>query len=309
MAGSLEFSGRLWRPAMALGLIVASSGIASGQQSTSHPGFIDAGTNGGFHTPSLSGYLGSQLHQDGGGQNVLNYNPGIFLGYGVGGYFAYSPPLLVVGGGGFPAFPEPTFLRPGFAANNFGPPGGGGLGLPTPPRGLVAPVPNPNALARRTNSAKAKELVEVGDRSFRGRNTKRAEEKYELAAKLDPGSPAPHVHLAQVSVTRGNYSDAADHLRDAVSVARDAGWLAAAPDVQSIFGEPADFARQLAKLETHLQVHPNDRDAWFVLGAEAFLSGRTRQAFDVFQRLTDRRPDDALAAFLDASTPRQAAAN
>ncbi len=309
MAGVFRFRGRLHWPALAFALIIASSGAASGQQGTLPPGFIDAGTNGGFHTPSLSGYLGSHLHQGSGGQNVLNYNPGIFLGYGVGGNFAYSPPLLVVGGGGFPAFPQPNFPQPGFAANNFGPPGGGGLGLPAPPRGVVAPAPNANAPARRSNPGKAKELVEVGDRSFRGHNTKRAEEKYQLASKLDPGSPAPHVHLAQASLTRGNYSDAADHLRDAVSVARDAGWLAAAPDIQAIFGEPADFARLLAKLETHLQAHPNDRDAWFVLGAETFLSGRTRQAFDVFQRLTDRRPDDALAAFLDASKPRQAAAH
>ena len=223
------------------------------------------------------------------------------MGYGGGGFFGYSPPLTVFGPGAMapllaPAFPQG--VAP-FAA------GGGGLNLPMPPAGLLdANLPG---RARRVNPARSKELTEIGDRSFRGRNIKRAEEKYNLAVKADPTSPVPHVHLAQVSMARGNYEAAADHLRDAVTVAGDGAWLVNVPDIQAIFGEPGDFAKQLARLETHLQANPNDRDAWFVLGAETYLSGRARQAFDVFQRLTDRRSDEALAAFLDASRPRPAA--
>ena len=112
-----------------------------------------------------------------------------------------------------------------------------------------------------------------------------------------------------LAVARGDYAAAADHLRNAVTVAADGTWLINAPDIQAIFGEPADFAKQLGKLETHLQANPNDREAWFVLGAETYLSGRTRQAFDVFQRLTDRRTDEALTAFIDASRPRPTDAN
>jgi tetratricopeptide (TPR) repeat protein len=176
-----------------------------------------------------------------------------------------------------------------------------------PPRNLFDPNPPP---ARRSNLARAKELVEIGDRSFRGNNIHRAEEKYNLAAKADPTAPAPHVHLAQVSLARGDYAAAADHLRDAVTVAPNAEWLLNAPDIQSVFAEPADFAKQLARLESHLQANPSDRDAWFVLGAEWYLSGRSRQASDVFQRLNDRKPDEALATFMDASkTKPPAAAN
>lgn len=250
---------------------------------------------------------GGFLNQGAGRPNTINYNPGIYFGYGVGGGFAFSPSLTVIGPGGLPPFMGP------FDANGFGTPamgmgmnfvGGRGPNLPAPPRGLVDAAP---ARARRvTNPARAKEIVEVGDRSFRAHNIKRAEEKYLLAVKADPASPMPHVHLAQVSMARGQYQAAADHIRDAVTVAGDGAWLANVADIQAIFAEPADFARQLARLETHLQANPNDRDAWFVLGAETYLSGRTRQAFDVFQRLTDRRSDEALTAFLDASTPRTA---
>jgi cytochrome c-type biogenesis protein CcmH/NrfG len=80
------------------------------------------------------------------------------------------------------------------------------------------------------------------------------------------------------------------------------------PDIQSVFAEPADFAKQLARLESHLQANPNDRDAWFVLGAEWYLSGRSKLASDVFQRLNDRKPDEALATFMDASKPKPPAA-
>jgi tetratricopeptide (TPR) repeat protein len=230
------------------------------------------------------------------------YNSGFYPGYAVSGAFVYSSPLVVIGGG-FAPFLTPAFPQ-GVTPFPMGGGFGGGLNLPAPPPGLVA---QPTVRPRASSPARAKELTDIGDRSFRARNIKRAEDKYKLAVKADPTSPIPHVHLAQVSVARGNYAAAADHLRDAVTVAGDGAWLINVPDIQAIFGEPADFARQMGRLETHLQANPSDREAWFVLGAETYLSGRTRQAFDVFQRLTDRRTDDALTAFIDASRPRPAA--
>ena len=239
--------------------------------------------------------------------NII-YNPGITLGYGVGGFYAFSSPLAVIGPGGFFPFFAPVFAPQPFPVA-MPPMAQGGLMLPMPPPALLGPNLNPNPpRARRASPARSKELVEIGDRSFRGNNIHRAEEKYQLAAKADPTSPAPHIHLAQVSVARGDYAAAADRIRDAVTVAPDGAWLLNAPDIQAVFAEPADFAKQLARIESHLQANPNDRDAWFVLGAEWYLSGRSRQASDAFQRLTDRRPDEALAAFIDASKPRQPAA-
>ena len=76
-----------------------------------------------------------------------------------------------------------------------------------------------------------------------------------------------------------------DRLREAETA--QPGWIVTAPDIQSLYGEPAEFAGHLARLESHLQVHPDDRDAWLVLGAEWYLSGRTARAADVFLRLND----------------------
>ncbi len=241
--------------------------------------------------------------------NTIYYNPSIFYGYGIGGPYVYSPSLAVVTPG-FAPFLGPAFPQ-GVAPFGMGGGFGGGLNLPMPPPRVWLTRHQATTLALLGNPipARSKEQTEIGDRSFRAHNIKRAEDKYKLAVKADPTSPTPHVHLAQVAVARGNYAAAADHLRDAVTVATDGTWLMNAPDIQAIFGEPGDFAKQLAKLETHLQANPGDRDAWFVLGAETYLSGRTRQAFDVFQRLTDRRTDEALTAFIDASKPRPVAAN
>ncbi len=219
-------------------------------------------------------------------------------GFGGGGAYFFAPPVIATGPGFMPGgVPQP------FGGVQGGP---GGLMLPMPP--------DPNsgqavARPRRPNPARGREMVEFGDRSFRSGNTKRAEERYQLALKSDSTSPTPYVHLAQVSIVRGDYQAAANHLRAALATKAGPAWLLNAADIQALYAEPGDFAKQLARIESHLQAHPGDRDAWFVLGAEWFLSGRTRQAADVFRRLNDRRADPALAAFLDASTPTRPPAN
>jgi Tfp pilus assembly protein PilF len=141
----------------------------------------------------------------------------------------------------------------------------------------------------------------VGDRLFRAGNPKRAEERYQQALRAAPDLAAPRLRLAQIAIARGNYSEAADRLRQAENA--QPGWIITAADIQSIYAEPAAFAQTITRLETHLQVHPDDRDAWLVLGAQWFLSGRTAKAADVFRRLNDptRKSDVALSAFLDAS--------
>ena len=228
--------------------------------------------------------------------------------YGGGGYLLGPQSYQFGFAGVAPAVPltAPNFFVagqvPGQGLGQGGGGGGGGLMMPMPPQALQGARVQ-TASRRRPSPSRARELIAIADRSFRANDTHRADERLQQAAKADPTNPTPHLHLSQVSIVRGDYKAAADHLRTAVGVARDRGWLLNAPDIQSIYAEPADFAKQLAKLESHLQANPNDRDAWFVLGAQWYFSGRTQQSADVFQRLTDRRPDEALAAFLDASTP------
>jgi tetratricopeptide (TPR) repeat protein len=148
----------------------------------------------------------------------------------------------------------------------------------------------------KVDEARAKERLTVGDRLFRAGEKVKATRRYEQSLAADPTRAAGYVRLAQVAIARGKYSEAADRFREAQ--AAEPGWLAFPPDVQNLFGEPANFDATLGALEAHLQANPDDRDAWLSLGAELFLSGRADRARDVFLRLTDRAPDATLRAFL-----------
>jgi hypothetical protein len=219
---------------------------------------------------------------------------GFGVGFGFGLPYVYGP--VVVMGPGMFLTPMPM---PGMFPT--------GPLMPPPPPGMLAPpvgLNNRVARAKAADPARSAQLVIVGDRLLRSANLKKAEERYAQAMRAAPDLAAPRVRLAQVAMARGNYSEAASRLRDAETA--EPGWIVTAPDIQAIFGEPTDFTRQIAKLESYVQTHPDDRDAWLVLGAEWFMSGRTARAADVFKRLDDpaRKSDVALSAFLDASNQK-----
>jgi tetratricopeptide (TPR) repeat protein len=174
--------------------------------------------------------------------------------------------------------------------------------LPPPMPSSLQPTPVRRSSLRPADPAKSSQLTTIGDRLFRAGNIKRAAERYEQAIRLAPDSATPRVHLAQVALARGQISEAAAQIRGAVNA--EPSWILNAPDIQALYGEPEDFAKQVAKLESRVLVEPGDRDAWLVLGAELFLSGRTKRASDIFTRLSDRKADAALATFLDAAQPR-----
>ena len=285
------------RTMQSLGLTFALliPGVALGQHGSG--GHMSSGGghhHGGGHHPGMGG---AQLAAVGGG-----YAYGFALPYYVAGpgYFSpYYPVVLTMGPAGY-------FMPAGTV-----PP-------PMPMRGPLLPPPPGPAVAQRDGPARpaasdpnrASHFVTFGDRLFRGGNLKKAEERYLQARNTAPDQAAPQLRLAQVALARGHYTEAADRLRDAETA--EPGWLLTAPDIQTIYGEPSEFLRQLSRLESYVQAHPDDRDAWLVLGAQWFLSGRTARAADVFIRLDDRnrKPDVALAAFLFASNQaRQRAAN
>lgn len=240
---------------------------------------------------------GSSFHHNLGG--FRSGSAAIPFGIAGGGYFtAPNLPYVPNQFRGFNPFQE-------LASGPLGPllpqgqegPGGMRLSQINPTRTSTAATP-----PRVANPTRADELVELGDRAFRGGNYKRASERYKLAAKANNNSPVPYLHLAQIAVFHSDYTAAAANLRDAITSTQTPQWLADAPDIQAMYGEPADFARQVARLESYLQTHPDDRDAWFVLGAQNYLSGHPQTATDALLRLTDRRPDPAVTALLDAST-------
>lgn len=276
-------SDRRARPARFLPVLVgllAATGPAHGQGHHGHGGMPAVGLGPHHHHGWPMG------HHPGGP------SPGV-------GFFGASPFVVGLGGVFLPAVYVPVPVMP--RAMPAPVVGRGGLmlpapSIPAPPLPIPGPRPRP-----RPDSAKADGYVTLGDNLFRAGNNHRAEQRYLQAVNANPNSAAPRVRLAQLALVRGDYQEAAEQFRSATVA--EPGWLVNATDVQALFAEPGDFAKALARLESHLQSTPNDRDGWLVLGAEWYLSGRTRQAADVFARLNDRKVDSTLAAFLDASTP------
>ncbi|MEO6809214.1 MAG: tetratricopeptide repeat protein [Isosphaeraceae bacterium] len=170
----------------------------------------------------------------------------------------------------------------------------------TPPmRPNLRPLGRAARPLRPANPKRFTLMMTYGDRLFRVGNLTRATERYEQAGQADSSSAEPQIRLGQIALKHGDYAGAADRLREALTI--DPDYLANASTIRVLYPEPADFAKLIATIEGHLQAHPDDRDAWLVLGAEKFLAGRTQEAGDCFLRLTDRRPDATLAAFLAAS--------
>jgi hypothetical protein len=247
------------------------------------------------HHGGHSGGHGGQGHHFGGGLGGsggwASYSYPYYGAVGAAGpYISYAPPVTFL----------PTMILPVVATPM---PGWNGVGVagPLPPPGTRARLGMDPPKPKKADPARGAQLVTIGDRLFRAGNLHRAAERYEQAARSDPKAAAPHVRLAQAAIIRGQYAEAANQFRDAIAAEPD--WLTRASDIQSIYAEPGDFAKEIARLESHLQANPNNRDAWLVLGAQWFLSGRTKKAADVFVRLADRKGDATLDAFLDASQP------
>jgi tetratricopeptide (TPR) repeat protein len=267
---------RSWGSGAGIALLLLALGVgpAYGQHGGGHGG------SGSMHGGAPIGHASPHMH----------HHPG--LGGGTTG-FGGSPFIFGLGGVFLPVVYTPIYVPPPIPLR-------GGLMLPNPAVPPAGALPVARTVSR-AEPARSDNYVNIGDNLFRAGNRHRAEQRYTQAARANPSSAKPHIRLAQLALVRGDYAEAAEEFRAATTA--EPGWLINATDVQALFGEPGDFAKALAKLETHLQAAPTDRDGWLVLGAEWFLSGRTRQAADVFTRLNDRKPDATLASFLDATTP------
>ena len=187
----------------------------------------------------------------------------------------WSPSMIFPSPQAFPAIPPP--------------PGG------DPPLPVARPLPPP----RRTDPAKAEKLVRRGDNLLHAGILGRARERYQEAARVDFSSAIPKMRIAEIAMIGGHYAEAADGMREAQ--AADPRWLDHPRDIQPLFGDPSDFDAQLAKLETHLQAHPEDRDAWLLLGINRLLTGKSEVAADIFLRITGDKPDPTVSAFLAAA--------
>ena len=211
-----------------------------------------------------------------------------------------------------------TYLPPPYGGLRFSPPIVIPASMPRPKfdPGTVAPLPPPG-LIREARPARPRAHARKGDPAARRACSRWATacsgsttgNGLRIAISRRPGSIRARQRRGWGSLR--SRSSANVTVRPPIGFARPRPLSRAGSplrDVEAIYAEPADFTKQLAKLQSHLHAHPADRDAWLVLGAQWFLSGREGPAADVFRRLDDphRRPDAILAAFLDATNQPRA---
>ena len=119
---------------------------------------------------------------------------------------------------------------------------------------------------------------------------------------MAPDLAKPRFRLAQIAMMRGQYAAAAD--ADSRGRNRAAGLDRQRPRYPGPLRRAGRFRQQRgAARDSSCRPIPTTAMRGSSWAAEWFLSGRTTKAADVFKRLNDpnRKPDVALAAFLDAS--------
>ena len=270
-------------------------------------GLASPGVQAGSHSVlALHGHHG---HPYGGyGAGPRNFGGG---GYGYGGY-------------GYGGYGVPVFYGVPYAVGGYGP----GLGYGGGFGGQFAPVPfaavNPvaamtpvrsvsttTARTKRPDTSFAAETLTLGDRLFRAGNLTKAVERYEQSIKADPSKAAP----SGEAWPRWRWSGA--------SITTPPNWLREADTVDptlspdqrrrhptpSTSNRATSRSRSPSSRRTSSRI-PEDRDAWLLLGAEHYFSGRTRRGRRHLPP-PDRPPGRAgtLSAFLSASKARDEPVN
>jgi hypothetical protein len=99
----------------------------------------------------------------------------------------------------------------------------------------------------------------------------------------------------------GEYEAAAEAVRRGAALVPDVIDLPI--DVVRQYGNASDFERHLAALRSYATGHPQDQNAWFLLGYMLYSSGRPEEAGRAFERAAKLNPSDAYAAvYRDAAS-------
>jgi tetratricopeptide (TPR) repeat protein len=98
----------------------------------------------------------------------------------------------------------------------------------------------------------------------------------------------------------GEYDPAAEAVRRGAALVPDVIDLPI--DVVRQYGKPKDFETHLQALQLYAAAHPDDQNAWFLLGYVMYSSGKPEEAQRAFEKAAKLNPSDTYAAvFRDAA--------
>ncbi|MBI3818514.1 MAG: tetratricopeptide repeat protein [Planctomycetes bacterium] len=155
------------------------------------------------------------------------------------------------------------------------------------------------------NSLLADRYAGLGDIYFRLGHYERAVESYRRALSYDSSDANLHFILSDGLFSVGNYSEAAAEITRAIKI--DAGLVESNANKNDFYGVAADFDIHIQSLERWLNDHPDDADAWLVLGYNRYFKkdySLARVAFDRARQLASQETRRAAELFLAVTDVR-----
>ena len=148
------------------------------------------------------------------------------------------------------------------------------------------------------------QYVDLGDFYFREGRYGEAAKAYANARKLAPEDATIHFVLADAVFAGGDYHFAAFLIIEALRLDPELAY--AETDKRLLYGDIADFERQMKTLEKYVAEKPYDAMAHLVLGYNLKFSGKPMQALAQFQRVLQIDPtSEAAQLFVQAlKSPR-----
>lgn len=169
-----------------------------------------------------------------------------------------------------------------------------------------APAAPAAAAAPATSESLADRFVELGDFYFKEGRYADAADSYARARTYAPDDATIHFVLADALFATGDYHFAAFLISEAVRL--DPEIVRADADKRKFYGNPEQFAEQMATLEGYIKDKPYDAAAHFVYGYNLFFSARPADAVKAFEQVLTIEPSHAAAqAFLASAAERVAA--
>jgi len=115
----------------------------------------------------------------------------------------------------------------------------------------------------------------------------------------DPQNGFAELAYALGHFALGDYQAAAAAVRRGVALVPDV--IDAPIDVVRQYGEAKDFETHMQGLQLYVASHPEDQNAWFLLGYVRYSSGNPQEAAEAFTKAAGLDPNDTYAAvFRDA---------
>lgn len=160
----------------------------------------------------------------------------------------------------------------------------------------------------RISPEKLQDLMREGVELFEAGKYSDAASKFLRVTLADRQNVDATLAYAAARFATGDYQISALAVRRAVR--RMPEVVDSAFDIRGRYGDLHDFEVHLARLEQFLADHPDDEDAWMVLGFVRHFSGQRQLAAETFQRLTamDGADVEAVELFLAAKPAGNAAA-